>query len=165
MTGLEPVLYQTEINKHMHNCTKCNNSFKNKQGLAMHVKHCGRPKPTFNCLVCGTEKNISYQSNNLYCSHTCAQQARKVPMTEERYKRKRAIANEAWQRYHAKQKQQTPADEDISALQEFYANCPKGYEVDHIYPISKGGFHTLPNLQYLTKEDNRRKSDKLNWSR
>jgi 5-methylcytosine-specific restriction endonuclease McrA len=131
----------------------------------MHVKHCGRPKPTFNCLVCGTEKNISYQSNNLYCSHTCAQQARKVPMTEERYKRKRAIANEAWQRYHAKQKQQTPADEDISALQEFYANCPKGYEVDHIYPISKGGFHTLPNLQYLNKEDNRRKSDKLNWSR
>ena len=43
----------------------------------------------------------------------------------------------------------------------FYKNCPKGYEVDHIIPVSKGGKHRLSNLQYLTKEDNRRKSNKV----
>jgi 5-methylcytosine-specific restriction endonuclease McrA len=35
------------------------------------------------------------------------------------------------------------------------------YEVDHIIPISKGGKHSLSNLQYLTKEENRRKSNKI----
>ena len=45
----------------------------------------------------------------------------------------------------------------------FYKNCPKGYEVDHIYPISKGGKHRLNNLQYLTKSDNCSKGAKLDW--
>ncbi len=42
----------------------------------------------------------------------------------------------------------------------FYKNCPNGYEVDHIIPISRGGKHILSNLQYLTKEENKRKSYK-----
>jgi hypothetical protein len=71
--------------------------------------------------------------------------------------------NEANARYMARRKFQTPADEDISRLQEFYANCPDGHEVDHIIPISKGGLHTLPNLQYLPKHLNRRKSNKIDW--
>ena len=45
----------------------------------------------------------------------------------------------------------------------FYKNCPEGYEVDHIIPISKGGLHILSNLQYLTKQENRLKHDKLDW--
>lgn len=81
----------------------------------------------------------------------------------QRYKRKRAIYNEANARYMARRKYQTPADEDIKALQEFYKNCPEGYEVDHIIPISKGGLHSLSNLQYLLRSENRRKSNKLNW--
>ncbi len=47
----------------------------------------------------------------------------------------------------------------------FYKNCPIGFEVDHIVPISKGGKHKLSNLQYLTREDNRKKSGKLSWSK
>lgn len=46
----------------------------------------------------------------------------------------------------------------------FYKNCPKGYEIDHIMPISRGGLHCLSNLQYLTKEENRRKGSKLIWN-
>ena len=61
----------------------------------------------------------------------------------------------------AKRKNQTPDDVDVKAIQEFYSNCPPGYEVDHIIPISKGGLHTLENLQYLTISENRRKSNKI----
>ena len=63
--------------------------------------------------------------------------------------------------YMAKRKNQTPSNVDIQALQNFYLNCPIGYEVDHIVPISKGGLHCLSNLQYLTISENRRKSNKL----
>jgi len=45
----------------------------------------------------------------------------------------------------------------------FYKNCPEGYEVDHIIPLSKGGRHMISNLQYLTKEENRHKSARIDW--
>ncbi len=47
--------------------------------------------------------------------------------------------------------------EEIENINDFYQNCPEGYEVDHIQPISRGGKHTLSNLQYLTKEENMKK--------
>ena len=147
-----------------HECPNCKSEFKNTQGLTMHTKYCGRPKRTFNCKQCGTEKLFKYTSTNQYCSHKCAQQASIVPKDEEHYKRKRAIANEAWQRYHAKQRAQTPDDADLKLIQQIYENCPPGHEVDHIVPISKGGLHHQDNLQYLPWQTNRRKSNKLNWS-
>ena len=56
---------------------------------------------------------------------------------------------------------QTPPDADMSKIREIYLNCPKGYEVDHIIPISKGGLHHQDNLQYLTEHDNRSKGAKV----
>ena len=47
--------------------------------------------------------------------------------------------------------------EERKLIGDFYKNCPSGYEVDHIIPVSKGGKHKLSNLQYLTKENNRKK--------
>ena len=44
--------------------------------------------------------------------------------------------------------------EEIRLINKFYRNCPEGYQVDHIVPISRGGKHTLSNLQYLTRDEN-----------
>lgn len=52
-------------------------------------------------------------------------------------------------------------DQELEAIRMFYVNCPPGFEVDHIIPISKGGTHHITNLQYLTKNENRTKRDKL----
>lgn len=149
-----------------HKCPKCHKELSNTQGLSMHKKFCGGKKPTFKCLICGTEKEKTYQRRNMYCSCKCAQVAsrNRVIKDEAWYKRKRAIANEAWQRYNTKQKNQTPPNADLKLMQKFYENCPAGYEVDHIIPISKGGLHHQDNLQYLPRKVNQQKGNKLNWS-
>ena len=93
-----------------------------------------------------------------FCSKECGWNHKK-----KHYDREIILARkrETYKRYMARRKYQTPIGEDIKAMQLFYYNCPPGYEVDHIIPLSKGGPHSLENLQYLTREENRRKSNKI----
>lgn len=67
-------------------------------------------------------------------------------------------------KYRAKRKKALPCWADLTAIKEFYLNCPEGMEVDHIYPIVSDevcGLHTLENLQYLTKYDNASKGNRM----
>jgi hypothetical protein len=60
-------------------------------------------------------------------------------------------------------KQRTPAWADKQKIVEFYKNCPKGHQVDHVIPLRGelvSGFHIAENLQYLTAKENRNKSNK-----
>jgi 5-methylcytosine-specific restriction endonuclease McrA len=104
----------------------------------------------------------SKPTSNKYCCKRCAWESQKVyldPNDAEQYKRLKK--REVSYRYYQRIKDQTPPDADLKAIKEFKENCPEGYEVDHIIPISKGGLHTLNNLQYLPMIENRRKSNKI----
>jgi HNH endonuclease len=47
---------------------------------------------------------------------------------------------------------------------DYGADTKYGWEVDHIYPMSRGGSNDLSNLQPLYWENNRRKGDTYPWS-
>lgn len=66
--------------------------------------------------------------------------------------------------YACSKANRTPKWADLKAIELFYNNCPKGYEVDHIVPLNGetvSGLHVLNNLQYLPISENRRKSNKF----
>lgn len=90
------------------------------------------------------------------------------------HKEERAIAQknhqkdnpELWRFYvnkrRAKKLKATPIWANLEKIREIYLNCPKGYEVDHIYPLQGklvSGLHVEANLQYLTVNENRVKSN------
>jgi len=66
-------------------------------------------------------------------------------------------------------RQATPSWVNQNEIVSIYANCPSGYQVDHIIPI-KGktvegyrvsGLHVPWNLQYLTKMENIAKNNRM----
>ena len=64
----------------------------------------------------------------------------------------------------ARKKQACPKWANLQKIKEIYVNCPEGYQVDHIIPITNKnvcGLHVENNLQYLTKLENMRKKNKF----
>ena len=117
-----------------------------------------RKATLYKCVHCSTE----FTGRSKYCSNSCYDiDRRKYKTKEEKVEATRKKVREVSANYRAKVRNQTPPNADRTAIKEFYDNCPKGHEVDHIIPISKGGLHTLENLQYLTIAENRRKSNKI----
>lgn len=54
-------------------------------------------------------------------------------------------------------------EDDRALVRHIYLQCPDGYEVDHIVPLSKGGAHVANNLQYLPMQINRQKNNKTDY--
>tara|TARA_S200002703_G_scaffold56154_2_gene48757 strand:- start:43 stop:591 length:549 start_codon:yes stop_codon:yes gene_type:complete len=93
-----------------------------------------------------------------YCSFPCSAQERFLGLA---HKRKVLNAVAARRRANMRGAIVELTSEEKKKVDDMYLNCPKGYEVDHIIPISKGGKHHPDNLQYLTIEENRRKANKI----
>jgi hypothetical protein len=79
----------------------------------------------------------------------------------KRYKeRNKHRAAAAASKRRADKNNQTPDYANLSLINRIYKNCPKGYHVDHMVPISKGGLHYESNLCYLPAKINESKNSK-----
>jgi len=115
-----------------------------------------KPKPSkvpYNqtCVKCGVVFMVARKKK--YCSSKCS----KDPVLHKLYKklRKRAI------------KQAKPKWCKWKDIVEVYVNCPEGMEVDHIHPLKHPdvcGLHVPWNLEYLSKEDNNKKSNSFDYT-
>ena len=73
----------------------------------------------------------------------------------------RAAGNQAKRR--SAKLERTPEWNDDLVMRMIYEDCPEGHHVDHIVPLqgeTVSGLHVHYNLQYLTAEENIRKSNK-----
>lgn len=68
------------------------------------------------------------------------------------------IANSAKRK--ADKRNQTPDFANLKLIAAIYKNCPEGYHVDHMIPLSMGGLHHESNLCYLPASINMAKGDK-----
>lgn len=157
---------QRKIKTPNQKCLQCNaDIFKPKKfcnsSCAASFNNSVKPKriaKTHECPGCGIEtKNITGK----YCTKDCYIRSIKKYTPEEAKLVRKQLNREVSANYRARVRNQTPSEADRKAIKEFYINCPIGYEVDHIMPISKGGLHDLSNLQYLTIQENRKKSNKI----
>lgn len=79
------------------------------------------------------------------------------------YNRNTHVFREAAMARKAGIKRATPPWVNRDELRQIYKNCPKGMHVDHIHPLNgkhSCGLHVPWNLQYLTPQENMRKSNK-----
>ncbi len=61
-------------------------------------------------------------------------------------------------------KDRTPLWVNPNDFLPIYAACPKGFHVDHIIPLSKGGWHMMFNAQITHPPCNLRKGDRVDES-
>ena len=92
-------------------------------------------------------------------------QTDKYKLKQKKYRQGtgKVIVNASNAKRRATKLQRTVGWTDHKAIKEFYANCPKGYHVDHILPLqgtNVSGLHVLNNLQYLTAKENIKKGNK-----
>lgn len=109
-----------------------------------------------NCIECAYERNARYRVDPKN-----REKARNN--TRKWQKNNPALVNAACAlRKQQKRKAWLPGHDE--ALREIYANCPRGYHVDHIVPLNHElvcGLHVPWNLQHLTEAENCSKKNKF----
>lgn len=137
------------------------------------------PLVKFLCYYCHNNFG-GFKPNQIYCSRTCKRNALNYRKRNNKFKecpvcrfghsfRGKCCSKKCLNKYKAtirekRVQQATPKWVNIHELLEIYQHCPKGMEVDHMVPlrgINVSGLHVPWNLQYLTKKDNREKSNKF----
>jgi len=146
----------TQLNRadgHRSNCKACSKMARHKS----YEKH----------KESETKKAKLWQKNNpekVKVSHRKSNQKRQADgyfLEWSRENKDKVNATRA--KYRAAKLKRTPKWVNLEAIKQFYRKCPKNMQVDHIIPlqgITVSGFHVLTNLQYLTKTENCRKSNK-----
>ena len=126
--------------------SSCAASYNNK-GVRRHGNERGV------CPVCSNPKKSNERK---YCSRTCFGIASRKSL-EHKQARNAAAQSE----YRALSYRVFAPNANRKLIKEIYLMCPKGHEVDHIIPLSRGGLHHQDNLQYLPKKINRKKGNRM----
>lgn len=122
------------------------------------------------CIVCHNAQTIRSRAKDLEKTNAKRRAWNKnnpdiiKAQRDRSYKKNRAIYIESARNREMKLKERA-FEHEKSARYAFYKNTPEGYEVDHEIPLKHElvcGLHCIANLQYLTTEANRKKSNK--WS-
>lgn len=148
--GTESWKYKLLCTLEYKECSSCHRLLtydqfhKNSSSATGRTAYCKTCRVAYNAFIY-TKDSTKESHSKSYTKHKAAIIERNI-----HYKGERALRCVTWA--------------DRSKLLEIYANCPEGYHVDHILPL-KGelvsGLHVPENLQYLSKEDNLKKGNKI----
>jgi hypothetical protein len=114
------------------------------------------------CKKCNIVKETNYFYNNNACNDGLSSYCKQCQADLEK-----PTASARTAKYRAAKLLRSPnwiSEDEKVAISNFYKNCPKGYQVDHIIPLqgeNVSGLHVLNNLQYLTPEANSSKKNKF----
>lgn len=133
------------------------------------------------CPKCGEIKSFDlyhidksrFSGYSIYCASCSSAKSSEYRVQHQsrlsEYRKEHYLANIAYYKDKAAHRRAlviraTPKWADRSKVLDIYRNCPAGYHVDHIVPLNNNlvcGLHVEHNLQYLSAEDNLRKSNKF----
>ena len=108
-----------------------------------------------NCRYCGNIFFSRRHKTTVFCNEYCWLKHHRIPdnIREEHFKAKnRYYAMRHYEKYYDIKSQIVGNEELIKVI---YLLCPKGFDVDHIIPISRGGKTHEDNLRYMWYKDNR----------
>ena len=110
------------------------------------------------CIGCKTVQSIDNWHNN--SAKNGGKDSYCIPCFNASVKdyRRSYVAN-----YKAEKLNRTPLWANLKIIRDIYDCCPEGCHVDHIIPLQGelvSGLHVENNLQYLSKEENLKKSNK-----
>lgn len=105
------------------------------------------------CLNCDTRRCISYNTEH-------RKECRDRSSTHYEYNKADYLARNTYRR--ALKLKATAKWADLDKIRNIYRECPAGFHVDHIVPlqgVQVCGLHVEGNLQYLSAEENLKKSN------